>query len=108
MVDQSAAATRTFELFTSEKWASTGVLPELALFDCHACHHPLTAPRWAARATTGLPPGVPHINDAHVLMLLYMTKASAPSLAAQLHKTLLDLHQSSNHGRVTRLIAGLV
>ena len=94
-IGQTAAATRTFELFTSDKWARKGVLPELAFFDCRACHHPLTEPRWAARATTGLPPGVPHINDAHVLMLLYLTKAGAPSLAEQLHKALLDLHQAS-------------
>ena len=104
-IGQTAAATRTFELFTSDKWASKGVLPEFAFFDCHACHHPLTEPRWAARATTGLPPGVPRINDAHVLMLLYMTKASAPALAEQLHKALWDLHQASSQSREATLSA---
>ena len=104
-VGQSAAATRTFELFTSDKWASKSALPEFAFFDCHACHHALTEPRWAPRATTGLPPGVPRINDAHVLMLLYMTKASAPALAEQLHKALWDLHQASTQSREATLTA---
>ena len=104
-IGQTAAASRSFELFTSDKWASKNTLPEFAFFDCHACHHVLTEPRWAARATSGLPPGVPHINDAHVLMLLYMTKAIAPALSEHLHKSLLDLHQASMQSRDATLDA---
>ena len=104
-VGQTAAATRTFELFTSDKWASKTALPEFAFFDCHACHHPMTEPRWAPRATSGLPPGVPRINDAHVLMLLYLTKAVAPSLAEDLHKSLLALHKASTESREASMAA---
>ena len=104
-IGQIVAATRTFELFTSDKWASKSALPELAFFDCHACHHPMTEPRWAARETTGLPPGVPRINDANVLMVLYLTGAIAPSLAEQLRKSLLDLHQSSMQSRDATMAA---
>ncbi len=104
-IGQTAAATRTFELFTSDKWASKGALPELAFFDCHACHHPMTEPRWAPRETSGLPPGMPRINDAHVLMLLYLTKAIAPPLADDLHQSLLALHKASTESREATMTA---
>ena len=104
-IGQTAAAARTFELFTSDKWASKSALPEFAFFDCHACHHPMSEPRWAPRETSGLPPGVPRINDAHVLMLLYLTKAIAPPLADELHKSLLALHKASNESRDTTMTA---
>ncbi len=102
---QTAAATRTFELFTSDKWASKTALPEFAFFDCHACHHAMTEPRWAPRETSGLPPGVPRINDAHILMLLYLTKAIAPPLAEDLHKSLLALHKASTESREATMTA---
>ena len=104
-VGQTAAATRTFELFTSDKWASKTALPEFAFFDCHACHHPMSEPRWAPRATSGLPPGVPRINDAHILMLLYLTKAVAPPLAEDLHQSLLALHKASTESREATMAA---
>ena len=104
-IGQTAAAVRTFELFTSEKWGSKGPLPEFAFFDCHACHHAMNEPRWAPRETTGLPPGVPRINDAHVLMLLYLTKAIAPPLADELHTSLLALHKASTDTRDATLAA---
>ena len=102
-VGQAAAALRTFELFTSDKWQGKSVLPEFAFFDCHACHHVVSEPRWAPRATTGLPPGVPRVNDAHVLMLLYLAKAIAPDLATQLHDGLLALHKASLDSREATL-----
>lgn len=98
-IGQAAAATRTFELFLSEKWQGSGVLPEFAFFDCHACHHAMSEPRWAPRATTGLPPGVPRVNDAHVLMLLYLAKAVLPARAEELHQALLGLHKATTESR---------
>ncbi|MBK8958439.1 MAG: hypothetical protein IPM80_08360 [Proteobacteria bacterium] len=104
-IGQTAAAARTFELFTSDKWAGKGPLPEFAFFDCHACHHAMNEPRWAPRETTGLPPGVPRINDAHVLMLLYLTRAIEPALAEDLHKSLLALHKASTDTREATMSA---
>ena len=65
----------------------------------------MTEPRWAPRETSGLPPGVPRINDAHVLMLLYLTKAIAPPLAEQLHQSLLALHKASTESREATMSA---
>lgn len=94
-VGQSAAAARTLELFISQKGQGAGGLPEFAFFDCHACHHPLTELRWAPRASAGLPPGVPHFNDANLLMLIYLMRATDAQLADELHAGLLALHKAS-------------
>ena len=94
-IGQAAAAKRTLDLFLSDEWQSKGVMPEFAFFDCHACHHPMDTPRWTPRATAGLPPGVVRLNDANVLMLLYLTKAIEPAAADDLHHGLLALHKAS-------------
>lgn len=94
-IGQASAAGRALELFMSERWQGKGIMPEFAFFDCHACHHPMDAPRWAPRATTGLPPGVVRLNDANLLMLLYLTKALEPALADELQSGLLGLHKAS-------------
>lgn len=94
-IGQAAAAKRTLDLFVGGKWQGTGVMPEFAFFDCHACHHPMDTPRWAPRATTGLPPGVVRLNDANLLMLLYLTRAIEPATAESLHQGLLALHKAS-------------
>jgi Cytochrome c554 and c-prime len=94
-IGQAAAAKRTLDLFLSEQWQSKGVMPEFAFFDCQACHHPMDTPRWAPRETAGLPPGVVRLNDANLLMLLYLTKAIEPALADELHSGLLAMHKAS-------------
>jgi len=96
---QAAAAARSLDLFLSDKWQGNGVLPEFAFFDCHACHHPMTAPRWMPRASSGLPPGVVRFNDANMLMLLYLTKATDKGLSDELGNGLLALHKASLESR---------
>lgn len=59
-----------------------GLFPELALFDCDACHHSLNAGRWRAGRAPGLPPGqVPLADQPLVLLQAWMT-VMAPGLAA--------------------------
>lgn len=94
-VGQVLAAERTLELFLSAKWQGDGVFPEFAFFDCHGCHHPMTEPRWAPRASTGLGPGSVQLNDSNMLMLLYLLKHLDPALAERLHGGMLGLHQAT-------------
>ncbi len=45
-------------------------LPELALFDCHACHHSLDDLRWQASAFSGeTEPGMPRLEDSRLRMI---------------------------------------
>ncbi|MGH8596543.1 MAG: hypothetical protein ACREXT_07795, partial [Gammaproteobacteria bacterium] len=92
---QVSAAATTLGLYLDDQRQGSGTLPEFAFFDCHACHHPLTFRRWAPRATTGLPPGLVRFNDAHILMLLYLTEALDPALAQELKQALRALHHAT-------------
>jgi hypothetical protein len=44
-----------------------GLFPELVLFDCHACHHPMSKDQYSARSGVG--PGRIRLNDSNMLMM---------------------------------------
>jgi len=48
-----------------------GVFPELALFDCNACHHEMSDKRWKPQGAFGEtpPPGVVRLNESNLLLL---------------------------------------
>lgn len=98
---QLAAASRLLELFASDKFAGSGPFPELAFFDCHACHHPFTKPRWEARADVpgGGQPGVPRINDGNLLMVLALARHTEPALATRLEAGIRQLHEAGTTSR---------
>ncbi|MDZ7687088.1 MAG: hypothetical protein U5O39_20785 [Gammaproteobacteria bacterium] len=41
-------ARRQLDLLRSDRFSGHGLFPELAFFDCHACHHPMDAKRMQA------------------------------------------------------------
>ncbi len=97
-IGQAVAARRLLELFLDAGRGHDGVWPELVLFDCHACHHPMSEARWRARASTGLGPGVPRLSDASFLMLRHGLVAAAPEQAEALRGELRALHQATAKG----------
>ena len=49
---------------------SGGQFPELAFYDCHACHHPMSVVRWSRdRVGAGIPPGSVRLQTGNLLML---------------------------------------
>jgi hypothetical protein len=67
-VGQAMAATELLKTLADPKRGRTGLFPELALFDCHACHHPMSEKREVgARREVG--PGWVRLNDSSLLML---------------------------------------
>jgi hypothetical protein len=86
-----------------------GLFPELALFDCHACHHPMSQQRWQASDRAQLPPGSVRLNDASFTMLLVMARVVQPELERELQAGLRQLHQAASHGKSLRAaVAGLM
>ncbi|MDZ7684209.1 MAG: multiheme c-type cytochrome [Gammaproteobacteria bacterium] len=71
---------------------ATGVFPELGVFDCHACHHPMDEVRWRPQEYVGLPPGSVRLNDAHFVMLMEFARVLAPATGEQLATELEALH----------------
>lgn len=69
-----------------------GLFPELVLFDCHACHHPMSAQRWQPRL--GIGPGKIRLNDSNLLMLRNIVKALYPAYAPGFTTQAQRLHRT--------------
>jgi len=58
-------------LIQDQSFLRSGLLPELGLFDCHACHRTMKAVRWQPRQRhRGLARGMPYLNDSSFVMAL--------------------------------------
>lgn len=91
MVGQIEAARQSLVLIET-RLPATGLFPELALFDCHACHHPMSAGRWQAQDRAPLPPGSVRLSDAHFVMLFLIAEVLAPEIDSQLRAGIRGLH----------------
>ena len=45
----------TMAVLADPKRSHDGLFPELVLFDCHACHHPMSDKRWTPRVGSASP-----------------------------------------------------
>ena len=76
-----------------------GVFPELVFFNCASCHHTTTNLRWRSCASTGLQPGLPHLNDASAVMLHAIASRVAPALSGALESDLRALRLALSAGQ---------
>jgi hypothetical protein len=97
-IGQAMAMTVVLEGLIDPKRNRDGIFPELVFFDCHACHHPMSNVRWEPRATVGLPPGVPRLNDSNLVMLRIITQRVDRGLADRMREQALALHKASTQG----------
>ena len=85
----------------------SGLFPELSLFDCHSCHHPMSDLKWQASDRVGLPPGAVRLNDAGFVMLIPLDKI-APGQSINIKNAIselqIEVHQDQDiDARVNRL-----
>lgn len=97
-IGQAIALKRRVDAAADAKRGWDGLFPELVLFDCQACHHPLTAPTWQPRPSTGLPSGVVRFDDSNALMLGIIADHVDSDLGATLKQQMKDLHASTLQG----------
>jgi hypothetical protein len=90
---QTSSALQSLRLI-SERLDTCGLFPELALFDCHACHHSMNETRWQADQDGQLPAGSVRLNDANFVMLFAIASVVSEPFEATLRKQVADLHQS--------------
>jgi hypothetical protein len=64
---QFAAAINLLDLISDPKRNSQGILPELMMFDCHACHSSMKKKKWTSTMSTV--PGQARLNDSSLLMI---------------------------------------
>lgn len=98
-VGQGVAALNLLEQLTDPKVGRTGIFPELVLFDCHACHKKMSGRTWTARASTGLGPGIPRLNDANLLVYRYVVGLVDVAAANRLRDQTRALHQATVNSR---------
>ena len=87
---------QSLELLQEEWYSRETLVPELAFYQCHACHHPMDDLRWAPEGgSEALPPGSVRLNDASLLVLAAVLDVTSPDAARNLTQGIHSLHQAS-------------
>jgi hypothetical protein len=94
------AAKQQLALLRSPLFQNTRLFPELSLFDCHSCHHPMADLGWARRsATRDLEPGEVILNDSTLVMISAIAAYSSPGERQALVDSVRALHVAAIQGR---------
>lgn len=96
-VGQVEAARQTLGLIKT-RLNTGGLFPELALFDCHACHTPMSEQGWA-KGGSALPAGSVRLNDANFVMLFAIANTMDRGIESQLRSGMNRLHKGVNKGQ---------
>jgi hypothetical protein len=100
-IGQISLAKSMLKVLQQDKFIHKGLLPELALFDCHACHTPMNAGKWQPRVSSrGLGPGKIRLNDSSLVMLQFMMQAFLPEQAKASLDLIRQLHLASQSNKV--------
>ena len=86
LTGQVESARTTLVLMQSDLFRpQAGMFPELALYDCHSCHHPMDQVRWTPqRAGEGIKPGTLRLQTQNLVVLQTVAQALEPAAAPQL------------------------
>jgi len=105
-----AEARRRLDLIQSGRFDAPGMFPELAFYDCHACHRSMKTVQWRSLPRHGgAGPGMPFISDGTFVMALALARATEPGEADALEAALSRLHVagSANIGTIREAAADL-
>jgi hypothetical protein len=92
-IGQAVAAEELLKILVDPKRGRDGLFPELVLFDCHSCHHPMADKRnTAARLQAG--PGWVRLNDANFLMLRHIARRVDPNGATAFEAQIARMHKA--------------
>ena len=93
----SVTSLQSLELLQEEWFTKDTLVPELAFYQCHACHHPMDDLRWQAEGgKQALPPGSVRLNDASLIVLTAVLEQSSPDQA----RSLITHAPHVLHGRI--------
>jgi hypothetical protein len=90
---QALASHELFEILNDPKRGRDGLFPELVLFDCHSCHHPMVDKRNAG-GRLGVGPGIVRLNDSSLLMTRQIGRRVNPQGDARFGEQMTRLHQA--------------
>ena len=93
VIGQALAASELLDMLLDPKRSRDGLFPELVVFDCHACHHPMSDVRWTPRANAS--PGRIRLNDANLLMLRQIVRGVLPEARSrEFNERVAQLHRA--------------
>ena len=96
----AVSSLQSLELLQEEWFTRKTLVPELAFYQCHACHHPMDDLRWQPEGgKDALPPGSVRLNDASLVVLAAVLEQSSPDQARSLTGGIHALHQASLDSR---------
>lgn len=95
-IGQSLAVAETMDILRDPKRGRDGLFPELVLFDCHACHRPMSEQRWKPITAFGASPGtgLARLNDSSLLMMRAIAKQMDAKLGARVTQQGAKLHRA--------------
>jgi Cytochrome c554 and c-prime len=93
-IGQAMVVSELMSVLADPKRSHDGLFPELVLFDCHACHHPMSEKRWAPRVPA-LGPGAVRLNDSSMLMARQIAKVIDPAFGARVAQAMNQLQQAA-------------
>lgn len=96
-VGQAVAAERLLGALAAGRHVN-GLMPELAFFDCDACHHSMKAGRWHAERTGGGEPGLVPLADSAIVLLGAWVRTVDPALAERWQAGWSRLYKSGYAG----------
>jgi len=81
-IGQAVAVATQIDILLDARRGRDGAFPELTLFDCHACHHPMADTRWRPHTAFGnaIAPGLVRLNASGMLMLRLILLQLDPAL----------------------------
>ena len=93
-IGQAVAVATQIDILLDPKRGRDGLFPELTLFDCHACHHPMAETRWKPRGNFGksISPGLVRLNDSGMLMLRLILRQTDPALGERFVQSVAQLN----------------
>jgi hypothetical protein len=92
-----AEGRQRLDLIQSAYFDVPGMFPELAFYDCHACHRSMKTVQWRSLPRHGgAGPGVPFINDGTFVMALALARAIEPAEADGLQDALKRMHTAGS------------
>lgn len=96
---QVSAAINVVDGLLGARFAGKGLWPELAYFDCHACHQPMEPTNWQTRQlSAGLAPGRVRLNDSAFQMVSLLLHVRDEAMAQRWDDDVVSLHLASTEG----------
>jgi hypothetical protein len=101
-IGQALAAKQLLDTLADPVRGRDGLFPELVLFDCQSCHHPMSERKWSPRLGVGVGPGRMRLNDSNLLILRAIVHVVSPATSDAFNAQIRQLHLAISGGAQAR------